>query len=84
MLSRLASTTFWKQNLADRLSEPMHLNLISVAVYLLGGYRAKVEFDLIRPRHSAFGILKAADFAKELAIDKIYAVEFGVAAGRGL
>lgn len=74
----------WENRLADRLGEPIHLNLISVFVKLFGSFRAKVAFDLIERRRYAFCLLKAADYAKTLGIKKIYALEFGVAAGAGL
>jgi hypothetical protein len=78
------SAEFWARHLSDRLSEPIHLNLISLLVYAVGGYRAKIDFDLVTPRSHAFGVLRAADFAKALAVRKMYAIEFGVASGAGL
>lgn len=78
------SLSFLDKHLKDRLAEPLLLNLISCFVHLFGGYRRKIDFDLITPRSSAFGILRAADLAKELGVRKIYAIEFGVAAGAGL
>lgn len=74
----------WENRLADRLGEPLHLNLISIFVKLFGGFRAKVAFDLIERRRYAFCLLKAADYARDMGIKKIYALEFGVAAGAGL
>jgi hypothetical protein len=74
----------WERRLSDRLGEPLHLNLISVFVQLFGSYRAKVAFDLIERRRYAFPLLKAADYARDMGVEKIYALEFGVAAGAGL
>lgn len=74
----------WENRLADRLGEPLHLNLISIFVKLFGSFRAKVAFDLIERRRYAFCLLKAADYARAMGIEKIYALEFGVAAGAGL
>ncbi|MFO1074186.1 MAG: hypothetical protein U1E17_16195 [Geminicoccaceae bacterium] len=70
--------------LSDRLAEPIHLNLISIFVQLFGSFRAKVAFDLVERRRYAFALLKAADYAKAQGIKKIYALEFGIAAGAGL
>jgi hypothetical protein len=83
-LADLLGHRFWEQQLADRLGEPLHLNLASVLVKLLGGFRAKVAFDLIERRRYAMPLLKAADYAKALGIPKIYVLEFGIAAGAGL
>ena len=74
----------WQRQLSDRLSEPFHLHIISAAVALLGNFRAKVEFDLVRRRPFAFSMLRAADYADALGIDKIWVLEFGVAPGTGL
>jgi hypothetical protein len=84
LLSKLKDVDFWERHLRDRLAEPLHLNLISLFVLLFGSFRAKVAFDLIKRRRYAFALLKAADYAKALGIKKIYALEFGVAAGAGL
>jgi len=77
-------STHWSHHLRDRLGEPLHLNLISLFVYLFGSYRMKVYFDLVIRRNAAFGLLHAADHAAALGIDKITALEFGVASGQGL
>ncbi len=75
---------FWEQQLADRLGEPLHLNAASLLVKVFGGFRAKVAFDLVERRRYAMPLLKAADYAAGLGIGKIYALEFGIAAGAGL
>lgn len=74
----------WERKLKDRLGEPMHLNVLSVFVKLFGGFRMKVEFDLIERRRYAFALLQAADWANRYGIKRIQALEFGVAAGAGL
>ena len=48
------------------------------------GFRAKIDFDLFERRPYSFGVLRAADIAKELGIKRIAVLEFGVASGRGL
>ena len=74
----------WKKIAIERLTEPLHTNLISAFVALFGSYRTKVFFDLvIRPQY-AYSMLRAADRAKELGLGSVTAVEFGVAAGDGL
>lgn len=83
-LSDLIGHQFWEQQLADRLGEPLHLNVASVFVKLFGGFRARVAFDLIERRRYAMPLLKAADYAKALGVPKIYVLEFGIAAGAGL
>ena len=45
---------------------------------------ALIEPHIPALRRYAFALLKAADYAKALGIRKIYALEFGVAAGAGL
>lgn len=70
--------------LSDRLAEPLHLNLLSLFVQAFGSFRAKVAFDLVERRRYAFALLKAADYAKAQGHKKIYALEFGIAAGAGL
>ena len=50
-----------------------------------GGFRAKVEFDLVSRRPYAFGVLKAADMFRAFQLSgTLYALEFGVASGDGL
>jgi hypothetical protein len=51
---------------------------------MFGGLRTKIDFDLFERRPYAFGILKAADIAKQIGVRSITAVEFGVASGVGL
>jgi hypothetical protein len=68
----------------ERLSEPLHMNVIALMIALFGSFRMKVLFDLIvRPQY-AFPILYAADEAKRLGIAGITVAEFGVANGAGL
>ncbi len=74
----------WRRIFYERLSEPLHLNLLSVFVGLFGSFRRKVEYDLILRHSNAFALLKAADQAKERGLPGITVLEFGVAAGAGL
>jgi hypothetical protein len=68
----------------ERLTEPIHLNVLSVFVALFGSFRQKVAHDLVLRHSNAFALLKAADQAKELGLSAITVIEFGVAAGAGL
>ena len=68
----------------ERLVEPLHLNLLSLAVMAFGSFRQKVNFDLVLRHPFAFSLLKAADLAKQHGIQEIQALEFGVATGGGI
>src|SRR5471032_3447945 len=68
----------------ERLTEPLHLNILSLFVALFGSYRAKVDFDLVVRQQYAFPILFAADQAKKHGYRKVTLVELGVASGAGL
>jgi hypothetical protein len=70
--------------LVERLTEPLHLNIISLPIWLSGSFRAKVAFDLVVRQQYAFSILLAADRAKEFGNNGVTIVELGVAAGAGL
>ena len=84
ILSKLRNPYIIKRIFVERLTEPVHLNFISLFVALGGSTRAKIAFDLITRQHLAFGLLRAADDAKQLGIKRVTAVEFGVASGAGL
>jgi hypothetical protein len=73
-----------KRIVYERLTEPLHLNALSIFVALFGSYRLRVAFDLVLRHHNAFAILKAADYAKALGLRRLKIVEFGVAGGVGL
>lgn len=68
----------------ERLTEPIHLNLVSLFVALFGSTRSKIEYDCIPMQHYAFGLAKASEIALECGVQGITVIEFGVAAGRGL
>jgi hypothetical protein len=82
--SQLARRDIWRRAAVERLTEPLHLNLISVGVALFGGVRAKAAFDLLVRRQHAYGLLKAADEAKARGLREVTVVELGVASGTGL
>jgi hypothetical protein len=84
VLGRAFSDGKYRKIFRERLSEPLHLNLISLGVALFGSYRAKVGFDLMVRQQYAFPMLFAADEARKLGLSKIVVLEFGVASGAGL
>lgn len=58
--------------------------MLKVAAQLQGRYRAKEKLGLIRRPWYAYGLLSAADYARKVGKNEIWAIEFGVASGRGL
>jgi hypothetical protein len=70
--------------LKERLTEPLHLNLAALIVAAAGNFRAKVAWDLVPRLHYAYGLLEAAEQARESGLRSFTAVEFGVAQGEGL
>ncbi len=84
ILKKLHSRRIWKRIFYERLTEPLHLNLLSVFALIFGSYRSKIAFDLIIRPHHAYGLLKAADRAKQCGFDQVSIIEFGVASGAGL
>jgi hypothetical protein len=83
LFSRLRSAGAFERVFRERLSEPLHLQLLSLLGFF-GSYQRKVYFDLAYRQYTAFSLLDAAKRAKHLGIKKISAVEFGVASGAGL
>lgn len=84
VLRRLANKEKLDKVFVERLTEPLHLNLLSVLVSLFGTYRMKVAFDLIVRQQYAFPILYAADAARRHGYRQVTLVELGVASGAGL
>lgn len=84
LLRKLSRPHVWRRLFVERLTEPLHLNIMSVFVALFGPLRARIAFDLVLRQQHAFGLLRAADSARALGRDTVTAVEFGVAKGAGL
>jgi hypothetical protein len=84
ILRKLREPRIWARIARERLAAPLSLNLISVFVGLFGSFRAKVEFDLVVRMHHAWGLLYAADLARQCGLRELTAIEFGVANGAGL
>jgi hypothetical protein len=83
-LRKLTSRGAWNRIFYERLTEPLHLNVLAVLAYLFGSYRSKIKYDTVLREYHAFGILQAADFANEAGFSAVSVIEFGVAAGFGL
>lgn len=81
---KLKRAHIWRRIFYERLTEPIHLNVISLFVAAFGSYRARIAFDLIPRQHYAYGVLRAADLAREAGFSSASLVEFGVAEGTGL
>lgn len=84
VLTRLFKHGRYKRVLLERLTEPIHLNIISFFVAMFGNYKTKVAFDLVVRQQYAFSLLYAANVAKVRGYHSITVLEFGVAAGAGL
>ncbi len=84
ILRKLREPRIWARIARERLVAPLSLNILSVFVGIFGSFRAKVEFDLIVRMHHAWGLLYAADQAKQCGIGELTVIEFGVANGAGL
>lgn len=84
LFKKLRHKYIWKRLLHERMTEPLHLNVVSLFVALFGSFRSKVAFDLVIRQQHAYGILAAADLAKSQGITTVALLEFGVASGAGL
>jgi hypothetical protein len=84
LLSKLGEPSRAKKIGLERLTEPLHLNLAALPIAVFGSFRAKVAFDLVLRPQYAFGVLRAADLAREHGVPEIVCVELGVASGAGL
>jgi hypothetical protein len=83
-LKKLRNQYIWKRIFYERLTEPLHLNLMALPVALFGGFRSRVAFDLVIRQQHAYAILTCADLARELGLREVTLIEFGVAAGAGI
>jgi hypothetical protein len=83
-LRRLLNDGQLRKVFVERLTEPVHLNVLSLFVALFGSYRTKVDFDLIVRQQYAFPLLFAADAARRFGKRAVTVIEFGVAGGAGL
>jgi hypothetical protein len=82
--SLLRRRDIWKRIAVERLTEPLHLNAIALGVALVGSTRAKAAFDVLVRQQHAYGLLDAADAARERGLRRVTVVELGVGGGAGL
>jgi hypothetical protein len=68
----------------EYLTAPLHVVAAAAFARLFLGFRHKVLFDQIRRREHAFGMLQAADIARQYGYSAVSVVEFGVASGGGI
>lgn len=84
LFKKIVKPYILKRIFLERLSEPLHLNFISLFVCLFGSYRLKIYFDLILRQQHAYGILFTTEKAIKEGYKKLTIIEFGVANGAGL
>ncbi len=72
ILKKLLYPYIWKRIFYERITEPTHLNLISILVFLFGNFKLKVDFDLVLRHPYAYSIFEAANRAKNLGKKNIY------------
>ena len=65
-LKKLGRKYIWQRIFYERLTEPLHLNVISIFIALFGNLRQKIAFDLIIRQQHAYALLDLADHAKSL------------------
>src|SRR4051794_27402049 len=82
--SKLSKRRVWRRLFLERLREPLHLNAAPAVVLAFGSYRSKINWDLVVRPHYAYGVLKAADLARQNGVRAVTLLEFGVASGAGL
>jgi len=82
--SLLRRRDIWKRIAVERLTEPLHLNVAAAVVAVLGTTRGKIAFDVLVRQQHAFGLLDAADAARERGLSRVTVVELGVGSGTGL
>lgn len=84
LTAKLMKRRVWRRIFLERLTEPAHLNLLSIPVLAFGSYRSKIAWDLVVRQPYAFGALEAADIALVNGLGAVTLVEVGVASGGGL
>lgn len=81
---KLRQRRIWRRIFLERLTEPVHLNLLSGFIAIGGTLRAKIAYDLVLRPFNAYAILQAADWAQRYGLSQVTLIEFGVASGAGL
>ena len=84
LVNLLRRRDIWKRIAVERLTEPIHLNVVALGVALVGTTRAKAAFDVLVRQQHAYGLFDAADGARERGLSRVTVVELGVGGGTGL
>lgn len=84
LYKKLTKSRILNRVLVERLTEPIHLNLLSVFVGIFGGIKSRIKYDLVFRQHNAYGLDFACREAVKNNIQSFTAIEFGVASGAGL
>ena len=84
LLAKLMQKGKLQKVFVERLTEPLHLNVLSLFVAAFGSFSQKVSFDLIVRQQNAYSLMQAAVFARWVGHRSVTAIEFGVASGAGL
>jgi len=83
-LKKLLEPRVWRKAFVERLTEPLHLNVLALLVQVFGSFRNKVDFDLVLRPYYAYGVLESAEWARARGWREMTVIEFGVASGAGL
>lgn len=70
--------------MVERMPEPLHLHLAALFVAAFGSVPLKISFDLLPRQQHAYGLLHAANEAKQRHLRSLTVVELGVGSGTGL
>jgi hypothetical protein len=88
MLRKLLERRIWSRIYSERMGEPLLYNLVSIFVVLFGSIVDKIKYDTVPRQPYAFGLGEAFRIAasnqRQLGIERLVIVEFGVASGAGL
>ncbi len=84
LLTKLMQKDKRQKMFRERLTEPLHLNVLSLLCAAFGSFSQKVSFDLIPRQQNAYSLMKAAEFARWVGLSSLTVIEFGVATGAGL
>ena len=84
MWKKLFLLRIWKRIYIERLGEPIIYNLVSIFVFIFGGFRKKIDYDLVPRQPYAFGLKDAFEISIAEECSKVIIIEFGVSSGAGL
>ncbi len=84
LFTKLGQTRVRQRVFIERLTEPLHLNLISPFVALFGTHERKAAYDLVLRPHNAYSLYEAVRRSRRFGLRQLTVVECGVASGAGL